>query len=115
MPGVGDLTGLTLSTVGSPVHFPMVGVPYRITAVPELRRYAGICGIAQHTSQFAILYFVADFCTELEIVALIVDRPGAIGLHVYALVSVCDHIFEIPIPRLQIYIGHADQGCTVPT
>ena len=114
MSGMSDLEGLTLATVRRAPHHPMILVADGIATVPELGRYASIGAVAQHPAELAVLDFVADFRTKLEIVAPIIDAPGAIGVHEDTLVRVGDEVIQAPVARLDADVGHANEWGAIP-
>ena len=114
MTGVGNLGGLTFAAVGRAPHHPVIRVADCITAIPKLRGDAGVGAIAQHASHLAVLDLVADLGAELEVVALIVDRPRAVGFHVNAILGIGDQVVKFPRTGLQADVDHADDRDAVP-
>src|ERR1035441_7719033 len=78
------------------------------TGVPELRRNAAIAGVLQHAHPLAAAHLPGDLAAELEVVALIVDGPTPVGLHIDGVVRAED-FFERLFARLEAHVGHADQ------
>ena len=75
--------------------------------IPELRGDAAVARVLEHADALAVANLPADFAAELEVVALVVDGPTAVGLHVDGVVRVED-LIERLAARLQAHIGHAD-------
>jgi len=48
----------------------------------------------QHAGALTVLNLPSNLGAELEVVALVVDRPGAVGLHVDAAVSVGNQLAQ---------------------
>src|ERR1700752_1456616 len=115
MTSVCHLPRLSLAAVGGAPHEPVLIVAYSITGIPEFGSDAGVCAITQHLPEFAILDLVTDFGAELEVVALIVNGPGAIRFHVDAIVRVSNQIVVIPCARFDAHIRHADDRDTIPS
>ena len=71
-----------------PAGPPQLGVPRdrlgreHVHRGPEPRPDAGVGRVAQQTAELAVLDLVTDLGAELEVQSPVVDRPGAVGLHV---------------------------------
>src|SRR5205823_784051 len=96
------LAGLALAAIRQPVEAP--GVPARdgVERAPELRRDAGVGGVAEHAPALALLDLPRNLRAELEVESLVVDRPAAIRLHVDAVVDVGEQVVERPFARLDV-------------
>src|SRR5713101_6621924 len=102
------LTGLAFSAIrGSPQH-PALLVADSVARVPELWRYAGVGGSSNHFSNASVLYPVAFFGVELEVVPLLVDTPTIVCDHEVSIASIFDHLVIIPVSRFETDIGHSD-------
>ena len=75
---------------------PQFGTPHSVqcsrsgdggAGVPEFRGDAAVAGILQHADALAVADLPADFAAELEVVALVVDGPAPVGLHVDGVVG----------------------------
>src|SRR5207244_949515 len=77
----------------------------------------GIGGILEQASALAVFDLPSCFATELEVIALVVDGPGAIGFHVNSVVGRGNQL--LPGERFfagqNADIGHADDGQPVPS
>ena len=66
----------------------------------------GVGGVAEHLAELAVLDLPGDLAAELEVEALVVDRPGAVGVHVDAVVGGGDHLLEAAVAGEQADVGH---------
>ena len=87
----------------APEH-PVLGITNSVAGIPELRGDAAVTRILQHTAFFAILDFPRNFGRELKLKAMVVDGPGAVGLHKNSIVGIRDQIlkFQAPGKRLTL-------------
>ena len=115
MTGVCHLAWLPLAAVGGAPHYPVVLIADCITAVPKFRCDAGIGWITQHAPQLAMFDLIADLGPELEIIAFVVNRPGAICLHVNTVFGIGDQVIQLSLTRLQADIDHSDQRDAIPS
>src|SRR5262245_12283530 len=76
--------------------------------IPELGGDAAVARVLQHAAALAIAHFPADLAAELEVVALVVDRPAAVGLHIYA-VGRIENLFQRLPAGLEAHVGHPDE------
>src|SRR5262249_55352532 len=67
-------------------------------------------------AQLAAFDLPSDLASELKVVALVVDRPGAVGLHVNAVIGSGDELVEGQRlrPWQNADVGHTDQRDAVP-
>src|SRR5215472_7827589 len=79
VPGTHGLHGLAFAAVGRAPQRPLVARADRLHGVPELGGDPGIRRILEHSSQLAAFDLPTDFAAELEVIAFIVNRPGAVG------------------------------------
>ncbi len=84
--------------------------------VPEHRRVALVGHVAQHAHHLAVAHFVVGLAGELEVVALVVDRPGAAVLDHDAPVGRGDDVGQrdVLLARQQRHVGHALELHRVP-
>src|SRR6267143_2129022 len=102
------LARLAFSAIrGSPQH-PALFVGDGVAGVPELGCYAGVGGSSDHFSNASVLYPVAFFGVELEVVSLLVDAPTIVCDHKVSIASILDHLIIVPISRLETNVGHSD-------
>src|SRR3954469_5283188 len=96
---------------------PFVARADRIHGVPKFRGYSRIGGILEHASKLAILDLPSNLAPELKVVALIVDRPGAVRLHIHSVVGVGNELVKGkgPLARKNADISHADERNAVPS
>ncbi len=97
---------------------PQFGTPHSVqcsrpgdgrAGVPELRGDAAVAGVLQHAHALAVADLPADLAAELEVVALVVDGPAPVGLHVDARGPSAEDFVERLRARLEAHVGHADQ------
>src|ERR1017187_1011724 len=106
MPRAHHLFRLTLAAIGHAPERPVFASGDGHAGVPKLGGDAAVAGVLQHAHALAAADFPRDLAAELEVVALIVDGPTAVRLHVDAVAV--HHLFERLLARLQAYVGHAD-------
>ena len=108
------LVRLTLAAVRCAEDLEGAGIADGAEALPELRGDAPVIGILHHALEFAVFYQLAPFAAELEFVARIVDRPGAVGRHQHAVFDATDQLFDGLLARFDVEVGHAVDRRTVP-
>src|SRR5713101_8317262 len=74
------LIGLALAAVWGPHDLEGVEIPHHLEVAPKRGRDAAVVGIFDYRGKLAMLYALAPFAAELEFVARVVDRPGAVRL-----------------------------------
>src|ERR1700691_4591168 len=79
--GAHHLLGLSLSTVGRAPQCPIIARTDSVATVPEFRGDSTVAGILDHATSLAALDLPTYFCRKLEMVTLVVDGPGTVGLH----------------------------------
>src|SRR5439155_25260777 len=101
------LTGLALAAVQHSPEPPLGPRADRVELRPELRRQAGVGGIAQQPSEPPALDLVRDLAAELEVEPARVDRPRAVGGHEDAAVGAGDEVFQrARVARLEAHVRH---------
>src|SRR5689334_7941427 len=85
--GAHGLHGLAFAAVGCSPQRPLIARADGVHGIPEFSGDAGVGRIFEHASELATFDFPADLGSKLKVVALIVNGPGAVGLHVDAVVS----------------------------
>src|SRR5579871_4197415 len=108
MAGAHDLFGLALAAIGNTPEGPVFGAGDGGARIPELGVDAAVAWVLQHTGALSIANFPADFAAELEVVALVVDGPAPVGLHVDGVIGVEDFI-EGLAAGFEADVGHADE------
>src|SRR5205085_5086389 len=81
MAGAHHLLGLAFAAIGRTPQGPSIARADGVHGVPEIGGDAGVRRILEHASEFAVLDLPADLAAELKVVALVVNRPGAVGGH----------------------------------
>src|ERR1043166_2701464 len=110
--GAHHLLGLPLAAVGNTPQGPMPAVRDGDALVPELGGDAAVAGILQHAHAAAVVDLPSDLAAELEVVALVIDRPAPVGFHVDA-IGVED-VVEREVAGLETHVGHADERNSRP-
>src|ERR1035438_9004229 len=100
--GAHYLLGLAFAAVGDAPQGPVLGAGDGRAGVPELCGNAAIAGVLQHADALAVTHLPGDFAAELEMVALVVDGPTAIGLHVDGVIR-AHHFVERLLAREQAH------------
>src|SRR5208282_557219 len=116
MPRAHDLLRLPLAAIRSSPYRPLIARANRIHRIPKLRGDPGIRRILQHPDPLAALDLPRDFASELKVVALVVNRPRLVGLHVDAIVSRGNELFQTQrlFSGQNADVGHPNQGQPVP-
>ena len=104
------LSRLSFAAVGSPPHYPVVLVAYGVAGIPEFRSDADVGAVPEQPAQLALLDFVTHFGAKLKIVPPVIDGPGAVGFHQYAVLGVGDKVVQLPSAGFQADVGHANHG-----
>src|SRR6267378_5773001 len=102
------LAGLALSAIRCSPQDPALLVGDGVARVPEFRCYASVCGSSDHFANASVLYPVAFFGVELEVVPLLVDAPAVVRDHKVPIASVLDHLVIVPVAWFETDIGHSD-------
>jgi hypothetical protein len=74
-----DLRRLALAVVEGAAERVVAPVEIRDARVPKLLRIRLVGDIAQHPDHLAVADLVEQLAAELEIVALLIDREGAVA------------------------------------
>src|SRR5437763_2141858 len=104
---VGDvrvLPGLPLAAVRQPVQRPLFLARDRVERAPEDGRLAGVGHVSQHPAELAPLDLPGDLRAELEVEALVVDRPALVRLEEDAVVDAGDQLFERALARFEVKV-----------
>src|SRR2546427_11394496 len=114
--GSHHLLRLPFAAVRCPPEHPLIMGANCVQGIPELGGDARVRRIFQHASTLAILNFPSGLTAELKVVALVVNRPGAVRLHVNARLGVCDELLapERFFPRKNADVGHANNRQPIP-
>src|SRR5271157_5532054 len=113
MAGAHHLLGLPLAAVRHAPQGPVLRPGDGRAGIPEFGRDAAVAGVLEHAHALAVAHLPADFAPELEVIALVVDGPASVGLHVDRVVRI-EHLFERLLARQQADIGHADERQPLP-
>ena len=106
--------GWPLPQFGVPHRVQSSRPPDRVARAPELGRDPRVVGVAVHLDQPAVLDPPGDLAAELEVDALVVDRPGRVRRHEHPVVGVADDVGERALARLDRDVRHPDQREVLP-
>src|SRR5579863_8077705 len=106
--GAHYLLRLSLAAIRRAPQRPVISRADGIAAVPEFRGNSAVAGILDHAALLAAFDFPTDFGRKLEVIALVVDRPGAVCFHQYRVVGVGDQVVVFPCAGIDADIGHPD-------
>src|SRR5579864_1558625 len=109
------LLGLPLAAIRHAPQSPVIPVCDGHTGIPELRRDSAIGRILEHTHSLAIANLPSDLASELEVVALVVDRPASVGFHRDRMAHPAKYFIQRLLARKQAHVGHADERLPGPT
>ena len=101
-------SGWPLPQLGTPQRVQCSGPADGRAGVPELGGDAAVAGVLEHADALAVAHLPGDLAAELEVVALVVDGPAPVGLHVDGVVATED-LIERLVAGQQADVGHADQ------
>src|SRR5580704_15000017 len=107
--GAHDLLRLALAAVGRAPQRPVFRSGDGRARVPELCRDAAVARILQHADALSMADLPTDLTAELEVVALVVDRPTAVGLHIYGVIDAGEDLVKRLPAGTQADISHADE------
>src|ERR1700704_355729 len=102
---MGLLARLPLAAVREAEELPLVGPSDCVELAPEDGGHAGIGRVPQHPAELALLDLPGDLRPELEVEALVVDRPALVRLEVEAVVDVGQELLERALARLEVKVG----------
>src|SRR5260370_29845045 len=107
----------SFATVGRAQESPLVTRTDRVERIPKFRRDPRVRWILQHADTLAVLDLPTHLAAELKIVASIINRPRAVGLHQNAMVSRSHHLLksEWLFSGHQADVGHAKHRQPVPS
>src|ERR1700683_3569806 len=101
MTGADHLLRLALAAVRHTPQHPMVAIGDGRAGIPELSGDAAIGGILQHARALAVANLPGDLAAELEVVALVVDGPATVGLHINGAADAAQHFLQRLLARQQ--------------
>ena len=111
------LLRLPFPAIRSPPECPLVARANRIQRIPEFGRDSRVRGVLHHPDALAMFDLPPNLTAKLEVVSLVVDRPGAIGFHENCMLGGCNQLFQRQ--RLfsweQTDVRHAYHRQTVPS
>src|SRR5579859_7908868 len=88
------LLRLAFSAIRRAPERPMLRTGDGGAGVPEFRADAAITGVLQHAAALPVANLPGDLAAELKVVALVVDRPALIRLHVDGVAGASENFFE---------------------
>ena len=92
MAGAHHLLGLALAAIGRTPQGPSIARADGVHGVPEIGGDAGVRRILEHAAESAVFDLPSDLAAKLKVVALVVDGPGAVGVHEDAVVGGGDEL-----------------------
>src|SRR5438045_1787522 len=103
------LPGLALAVVECGAQGPLRGAAEQVERAPELERVGLVADVFERAGDLPLLHFVEHLPGELEVVALVVDRPAAVADHVDAVVGRGDELLHAQVLRagLKAHVRHA--------
>jgi hypothetical protein len=93
---------------------PFIAVAHGYERVPERNGDSPVIGIFEHPGQSAIFDEPCIFTAELKFIAVVINGPGSVGLHVYATFDPGYHFRKTAVAGFEVDIGHAVDRCPVP-
>src|SRR5580700_6957804 len=108
------LHGFALAAYRRAEHRTRIRVADRAQAAPEGRRDTPVIRLLHDSLELTVFDYLSPFAAELELVAMIVDRPGGIRAHEDAVFDARDHFVERTCSRFNVEVGHAIDRCAVP-
>src|SRR5712664_2718558 len=114
MPSAHGLHRLTLAAVGRAPEGPVLARTDGVATIPEFGGDSAVAGMFQHPPFPAALDLPGNFCGKLEMIALIVDGPGAVRLHQNGIVRIGDQVFVTPCARKYADVRHANDRQAIP-
>src|SRR5579872_1427383 len=109
MAGSHHLLGLALSAIGRAPECPVLRACDGGAGVPEFRADAAIAGVLQHSRALAVANLPGDLTAELKVVALVIDGPALVGLHIDGVVHAAENFVDGLGAGLEADVGHADE------
>src|SRR5580700_2438083 len=109
MAGADHLLGLSLAAIRDAPQHPVIAIRDGRAGVPKLGGDAAIGRVLEHAGTLAVLNIPRNLATELEVVALVVDGPAAISLHVNRMAHARKNFVERLRAWQQADVGHSDQ------
>src|SRR5215468_10895789 len=96
------LIGLALTAVWGSHNLEGVEIPHHLEIAPERGGDAAVVRMLHHGGELAMLDELSPLATKLEFVARVVDRPGAVRLHIDTALHGRNHLCQAGIARLQV-------------
>src|SRR5205823_2492211 len=111
----GRLPWLPLAAVRRAPQHPLLGPAHRVAGTPELSGDPSVVGVPVEVGELAVLDPMGHLASELEVHALVVDRPRRVGGHEDSVLRVAQDLTERPLPGLEVDVGHADEREVLPS
>src|ERR1700746_3439272 len=115
--GAHHLLWLSFPAVRGTPQRPLLARANRIHCSPKISRDPAVRRIFQHARAFPVLDLPSNLAAELEVVALVIDRPGTICLHIDSVICIRDQLLprQWLLTRQNADIRHANNRQPVPT
>src|SRR5581483_907921 len=94
VPGPHHLLRLAFAAVRGSTERPLLARADGVHGIPELRGDSAVGRVLQQAHPLAVLDLPTDLSAELEVVALVVNRPGSVGLHENAVIGGRDQLLQ---------------------
>lgn len=101
------LAGLAFAAVDYSPEVPAFLIADGVAVAPELGGYSLIVRVFYDARDLAVLYRAADFGSELEVEAHLVDAPAFVDFHDDAVLRVGDHVVVAPGAGHEREVGDA--------
>src|SRR5208282_5397302 len=110
------LLRLSFAAVWRTPECPLVARADGIEGVPELRRDSRVRRVLHHAQPLPAFDLPANFAAELKVIALVVDRPRAVGLHQKSMIRGSNQLLQAErlLTRQQADVGHANHREPIP-
>src|SRR5581483_7515995 len=106
--GADHLFRLSLAAIRNAPEHPMIAIGDRRAGVPEFGGDAAVGRVLQHAHALAVFDFPRDLAAELEVIALVIDGPAAVGLHINGVRYAAEYLIQRLLTGLEADVGHAD-------
>src|SRR6266511_5516200 len=110
----GRLARLALPAVRRPPQHPFLRPAHRDAGTPESGGDPSVVGVPVEVGELAVLDPAGYLASELEVHALVIDRPRRVRGHEDAVLRVAQDLADRPFAGLEVDVGHADEREVLP-
>src|SRR5260370_31492644 len=107
--GADHLLRLAFAAVGHAPEDPMIAIGDGGAGIPELGGDPAVGWILEHPHAPAVANLPGDLAAELKVVALVVDGPAPVGLHIDCLARSLEELVERLLARKLALVGLPDE------